>query len=373
MLHFAHCVSYAQIVLLLAPLACSGDAAGDSSAGSGLTTASASATHTSSAGTGATLTGGSGGTSTSGGDSVSAGSSGSTTSSLKLDVGFGETETQGSTGESMSGCTKIDFLFVVDNSASMSGEQDNLVASFDGFVATMMATLENVKDYHVMVVDSDAWVFAGCEFECDVFEDCAPNYEYECGVTQPLECEDVLGAGVVYPRGSATAGKACGFTEGQRYLESSDPDFVSKFECAAKVGTGSTKEPELMMNALTAAVASAGEAATCNAGFLRDDAILVVTFITDEDDNQGDGSEGTPASWRSALVSTKNDDPEAIVMLGLFGNDGCAEKSERLEEFAASFGDHGFTGSICADSYDAFFDDAVAIIEGTCDDFMPPN
>ncbi len=355
---------------LLAPLACNGDAAGDGSAGSGLTTASASATQTTSAGTGATSTGLSG-TATSG-DSVSAGSSGSTTSSLKLDVGFGETETEGETGDT-SGCTKIDFLFVVDNSGSMSGEQDNLVASFDGFVTTMMATLENVKDYHVMVVDSDAWVFEGCEWECMTFEDCAPNYEYECGITEPLECEDVLGAGVVYPRGAATANKACGFAEGQRYLESADADFVSKFECAAKVGIGSTEEPELMMNALTAAVASAGEAATCNAGFLRDDAILVVTFITDEDDDQGDGSEGTPASWKTALVSAKNEDPEAIVMLGLFGHDGCAEKSVRLEEFAASFGDHGFTGSICADSYDAFFADAVAIIEGTCDDFMPPS
>ncbi len=369
MLYFARRLPSARIGLLLAPLACNGSSTGDGSAGSGLTTASASATETTSVTTGVSSTGASTSTSTDG----DSGSAGSTTSSLKLDVGFGETETQGSTGEGMSGCTKIDFLFVVDNSASMSGEQDNLVASFDGFVATMMATLENVKDYHVMVVDSDAWVFSECEFECEVFENCDPNYDYECGVTEPLECEDILGAGVVHPRGAGTLGNACGFAEGQRYLESSDPDFVSKFECAAKVGIGSTKEPELMMNALTSAIAQVGEAATCNAGFLRDDAILVVTFITDEDDNEGDGSEGTPASWKSALVSAKNDDPEAIVMLGLFGHEGCAEQSPRLDEFAASFGDHGFTGSICADSYDAFFADAVSIIEGTCDDFMPPS
>ena len=373
MLYFARRLPRTYLGLLLAPIACNGSSAGDSTAGSGLTTASATATatatETTSVSTGATE----GGSSSSGSTGGESASEGSTTSSFKLDVGFGESETQGETGEGMSGCTKIDFLFVVDNSASMSNEQDNLVASFDGFVATMMATLDNVKDYHVMVVDSDAWVFAGCELECDVFQDCVPNYDYECGITQPLECEDVLGAGVVHPRGAGTMGKACGFAEGQRYLESSDPEFVSKFECAAKVGIGSTMEPELMMNALTSALASAGEVATCNTGFLRDDAILVVTFITDEDDNDGDGSEGTPASWKSALVSAKNGDPEAIVMLGLFGHDGCAEQSERLEEFTASFGDHGFTGSICADSYDAFFDDAVAIIEGTCDEFMPPS
>src|SRR5688572_8631367 len=32
------------------------------------------------------------------------------------------------------GCEKVDFLFVVDNSASMEDEQQNPVASFPGFI-----------------------------------------------------------------------------------------------------------------------------------------------------------------------------------------------------------------------------------------------
>src|SRR5690606_41723616 len=62
-------------------------------------------------------------------------------------------------------------------------------------------------------------------------------------------------------------------------------------------------------------VAPQGPAHDCNEGFIRDDAILVVTFITDEDDNQGDGSAGTPDGWKAALVSAKKGDDAGIVVL----------------------------------------------------------
>jgi hypothetical protein len=135
------------------------------------------------------------------------------------------------------------------------------------------------------------------------------------------------------------------------------------------------------MQAMVEAVTGQGAVATCNDGFLRDDAILVVTFITDEDDNAGDGSEGTVETWRQALIDAKNGDESAIVMLGLFGDDdlpnaicnGGAEVSPRLRQFLDSWGDNGFFGSICADDYDGFFQEAVDIIDTTCDEFIPPE
>jgi hypothetical protein len=140
------------------------------------------------------------------------------------------------------------------------------------------------------------------------------------------------------------------------------------------------------MEAMVQAVTSGTEADTCNEGFLRDDAILVVTFITDEDDNVGD-SAGTPAGWKQTLISAKNGDENAIVVLGLFGDndqpggicqdlaggtDG-AEAAPRLREFVDSFGDKGFFGSVCAPSYDEFFQEAVGLIDVTCDEFIPPQ
>ena len=132
---------------------------------------------------------------------------------------------------------------------------------------------------------------------------------------------------------------------------------------------------------MVAAVSGVGLAGTCNYDFLRDDAILVVTFITDEDDNPGDGSSGSVDSWRQALIDAKNGDETAIVALGLFGDDdlpnaicnGDAEASPRLRQFLDSWGSNGIFGSICADDYDSFFQSAVDVIDTTCDEFEPPK
>ena len=44
-------------------------------------------------------------------------------------------------GGNKPGCGKVDFLFVIDNSGSMGDNQDNLIASFPGFINTIAQTL----------------------------------------------------------------------------------------------------------------------------------------------------------------------------------------------------------------------------------------
>ncbi|MBZ5709152.1 hypothetical protein [Nannocystis pusilla] len=303
----------------------------------------------------------------------------------KLDVGVEETTDGGTTGEEV-GCRKVDFLFIIDNSGSMGDEQQSLIASFPGFISAIQSQLDEAQDYHIMVIDTDHWVFAGCELICGLFGNTCPvaGLDYTCG-TPPLECEDVLGAGVTHPRGLQSSSKDCNFSTGLRYMDITEPDLTSAFACAAQVGTGSTDDPEKPMEAMVQAVAPNGPAFECNAGFLRKDAILVVTFVTDEDDNFGDGSAGNPAGWKASLVAAKKGDEKALVVLGLYGDNDqpnaiCpplvdssgAEPSPRLREFVDSFGDQGISGSICAPSYDSFFAEAVGLIESTCDDFVPP-
>ena len=59
----------------------------------------------------------------------------------------------------------------------------------------------------------------------------------------------------------------------------------------------------------------------CDAGFLRDDAILVVTFISDDilmpgvDDDAS--TVGSPQQWYDAVVAAKNGRPDDVVMLGI--------------------------------------------------------
>ena len=96
----------------------------------------------------------------------------------------------------------------------------------------------------------------------------------------------------------------------------------------------------------------------CNEGFLRDDAILVLVLITDEEDDNiedGEGSPGDPAAWYEAVVAAKRGVPENAVVLGLLGDgnlpgglcplawnpkeDG-GEASPRLQSFVKMFPAH---------------------------------
>ena len=326
----------------------------------------------------------------------------------KLDVAAddGLDDDAGDVGD-MDGCDKVDFLFVIDHSGSMGDEQSNLKSSFPLFIDTIRTELDEAQDYHIMVVDVDAYVFEmcdaacsctdamgvcdamagpGCDFACLVGPlSCGFGSSYECGVTQPLECEDVLGAGITHPRGSGATNMDCNFASGARYMDSNEPDLTAAFDCAAGLGTGSQAATEKPMEAMVNAVSPNTDAAACNEGFIRDDAILVVTFITDENDANGD-SAGTVEGWRQALIAAKGGDETAVVVLGLFGDNDqpapiCqdlmdsngAEAAPRLREFVDSWGDHGFFGSVCASDYDDFFTEAVGIIDTTCEEFQPPE
>jgi hypothetical protein len=70
----------------------------------------------------------------------------------KFDVGYPDSVETG--GEER---CKVDFLFEIDNSVSMSGEQEAFIAAFPGFMAAFRTTLAAGTDTQVMVVDTDAW------------------------------------------------------------------------------------------------------------------------------------------------------------------------------------------------------------------------
>src|SRR5690606_22368282 len=108
----------------------------------------------------------------------------------------------------------------------------------------------------------------------------------------------------------------CGIIGGNRYMIDGQPNLASTFECVAKVGT-SGDGSERPMEAMVAAVSTLNGPGGCNEGFLRKDALLVVTFITDEEDNQ---SNGNPVGWNAALVAAKQGKETSIVVLGLIGD-----------------------------------------------------
>ncbi len=310
---------------------------------------------------------------------------------IKFDTPVGETE-NADDGTSKGACEKVDFLFIIDNSISMGDEQQNLSASFPGFIATIQQDV--VSDYHVMVIDTDGedkWdeELTEChQSDCigeDPTEACGvlpPENGWLCGnLPVPDPCDAQLGAGNDHD--DSEARNSCGIVGGKRWFDDSEPDPAATFDCVANLYAGNSPEltMEGMLNAVSPAMVGAGG---CNEGFLRDDAVLVVTFISDEEDS-GD-SPGDPTSWHDDLLALKNGNETAIVVLGLLGDTSLpmavcppdsvpgsngGEYSPRLIEFVESFGDRGLWGSVCAPDYSPFFEQAVALIDFACEEFEP--
>lgn len=261
--------------------------------------------------------------------------------SLKFDLGS-LPDPGSSTGQSAEGCTKIDFLFVVDNSGSMAEEQAALIDSFPSFIQSIQGTVK-AQDYQILTVDTDDGYGLGY-------------------------CDGHLGAGIV----NTPEGSACGVDGGHRYMLPNQPALADTFACVATVGTNGDSL-ERPMEAMVEAITTQNGPGKCNEGFLRPDAILVVTFITDEEDIGK--STGDPTSWRSSLVMAKGGNDQALVVLGLMGGDeSCpdAEFAPNLKAFTDSFS-FGSWGPICAPSYTPFFDQAVMVIDSACDTFVPPG
>ncbi|MEM6989151.1 MAG: hypothetical protein AAF721_01600 [Myxococcota bacterium] len=315
------------------------------------------------------------------------------------------------------GCNAVDFLFVIDNSGSMADEQQHLIDSVPGFVASIQERLPpGSGSFHIMVTDVDAWVYEACEDACVESAQCEAESTtgtcdcgypcalrslcigggdvggtYACGSTPPETCEAVMGAGVTHPVGRHASNRDCEFSSGKRFVTNVEPDLSAAFDCAARVGTSSSVG-EKPMQAMVEALTGAGDVAACNDGFLRDDAVLVVTIITDEDDNgphaedlEGD-SPGSPTEWRDALVAAKGGNEKAIVALALIGDSDqpggiCApldhatfegaEPAPRIREFVDLFGTRGKVASVCADSYDDFFMQTIDTIGEACEEFEP--
>jgi hypothetical protein len=264
----------------------------------------------------------------------------------------------GDSGVGSEGCARVDFLFVIDDSLSMEGEQAALTAAFPAFIATIESTLPT-SDYHIMVVDTDA---AGrCSPAMCTHETCQAANKHACMKVFDA-CDTTRGAGVVHPSGAFTANKVCPFEPGKRYLLGSDPQLTANFTCAAEVGTAgdpSERPLDAMVEAVSATLEAPG---ACNEGFLRDDAILVVTFISDDEKIE---DINTAQQTYDALVAAKGGDADRIVMLGLIPP-GCGPGGLHWAQLIGLFGKRGIQGQVCSPDYNGFFQSAVATILDTC-------
>ena len=320
------------------------------------------------------------GESTSTGDDLSSTSSTSSTStgSGSADGSTGSSSTTNATFPDMGtpqpdfggppiGCKgKIDFLFVISRSGFMGPAQDKLVAAVPDFISTIQAEFDDF-DVHIMVVDSqEAWWVYDCEDQCPAACDIAPDYP--CGVI-PTVCDTTMGAGTVYNAGPYASNVPCDLG-GLRYITKDTPDIPSAFECIARVGVSGNND---MADALVAAVGPTLNAPDgCNAGFLRDDALLMLTMIGPEDSPVG-GSAGKWPEWRQTVVDAKHGDANAIVALGIISGDDClpmADPQIRLCNLIPSF-PNSILEHLTLEDFGEAFDKAAVLALDACSVFVP--
>ena len=328
--------------------------------------------------------GGGGGTGADGGTGDGgAGDGGDTTDGGRLDD-FGD-----GGGGMRRQCEKMDILFVIDDSGSMGEEQSNLSTNFPMFVSVLdeFRTDDGRPiDYRIGVTTTgrDGTYIA--------------NLTIDLGTGSPLMQtirEDMDG-----DNGALRRGDGCGLSV--PFLSRSDDDVAGKFSCVANVGTSgpSVEMPLLMTQWAVADRVSDGT----NAGFLRDDALLAVVILTDEDDcSRTDDpiveditvdASGTPSSAADAcnydnpaLVPIENVVATLDAVKGerrrwataviagpgpgkCSSSFGDAIEAVRLKEFVGTVGDNAVFSSICEGDLASALREALDTFETACQRFI---
>lgn len=262
-------------------------------------------------------------------------------------------------------CSKIDVLLVVDASETMTAELATLPATFAAMQETLALEVgDGIEDFNIAAINA-------CPSP--------PNFHN-------FGADDT----------------DCGFPDGRNWLASSDTMLDQRFACvvqfplqeealADKGGDNggynsipdncSDEDDEDEQPAWTAARALAPDVAA-NAGFAREDSVLFVVAITDEDEALVDPDDADEI--HAAIVAAKGD-ADKVVFLGIGGDEGgCnsaydedeVKDSEVLRAVADAFGDRGLYRTMCKkrgdDPIGAAFDEALTtVVDTACTQFVP--
>jgi len=277
------------------------------------------------------------------------------------------------------GCAgKIDFLFVVSSQGTMQPMQGKLLSSFPGFMEAIQGQLPEF-DFHILSANTDkSWALEDCSV-CT--EGCDPDGTPPYCSAAVTACDKKIGAGVIFPTGLGASNRRCDIDSGLRYITTGQQNLDEVFACTAQVGTyGGARTAEAMVAALQPEINDPKKDYACNSGFLRDDALLVVTIIQD---NFDEDSLGTVDEWIEAVRAAKGYDDDAFAVLLLttdvdvdyqqlcHPNEYSIEKN-RLRLLAEGV-EHSFIGSICLEDYAPFFAEHVGALVDLCDDFVAPG
>ncbi|MCG8421070.1 MAG: hypothetical protein MJE77_24375 [Proteobacteria bacterium] len=268
-------------------------------------------------------------------------------------------------------CRHVDLLFSIDASSSMTDE---------------IKALSDV-------------VFPGLTTELNDFINRGAIEDYRIGVIDACPSPASLHSMGVDPM-MGNAAKDCSFSTDKPWMDSSSPNLAAEFSCVTNMYTGDQSdlcEDDVMRwdnderPAYAAATALSDEylgSGGANEGFLRENALLVIVAITDEDEEVGNHVPDKTANADQIydkLIAAKGNNPKKMVLVGVAGatvtmNDlplgprchdgeyGEALQAIILKELTGKFvdQDRGVFWDLCKGQLENAVTQAIAVIEAGC-------
>lgn len=264
-------------------------------------------------------------------------------------------------------CQKMDIVFVVDDSGSMKEEQSNLAANFPKFVNVLdsFKTKSGSKiDYRLAVTTT--------------------GRDLHYTIQPPIAGFPPMDENEKGDNGAFRNKSDCGMSK--RWIDKSDKNVASEFSCVAQTGTGGPSI-EMPLYALKLAFNDRVADGT-NKGFLRDDALLAVVVLTDEDDCSREDNNFTIANDDCSTMENVKPVKDYVAMLDtaakgagrwaaavIAGEKACkssfgdAAEATRLKQFIGLAGKNGTFSSICDGDLTKGLENALSTFDAACKSF----
>ncbi len=245
-------------------------------------------------------------------------------------------------------CDKVDLLFTVDGSGSMSEELEALRDDvFPALSASLLNIGEGLESLRVGMADA-------------------------CAGPGGTNLHDF------------SASQPCNFSTNELWMDSSSPTFTDEFLCVGDLETGCASGGKEQPASAAIAVLNDSE----NTGFVRDDSILVVIAVTDEDEQPQD-SNRTAQEIYDDIRAIKPGTEENIVFVGVGGGQGgcngntqppspqegaygTAQEADLLNEVSDLFiaDGRGLKWDLCAGALEDQLPQVVQTINNACENLV---
>jgi hypothetical protein len=253
----------------------------------------------------------------------------------------------------------IDILFVFDTSQSMMLTVETLSQSGFGGFTNMLASYPQPGTIHVAMTNHLYGVHTMSNNGDSQSPNCSEFQTHGMNHAVNVEqCQDM-------------PDQFCDFASGQVWMEGPSDTLKTEFNCVGRLPCQEdvVHEEETLQAGLEALVDP------FNAGFIRDDALLFLIFISDEED----ASEMSNEAIRQGLLDLKGGDEDYVYIATMAGgpSSGCqsdffgeADATPDIIAFAGLFGDHGKHFNMCNTSAAAALAAMVTMLTQACQEVL---